>query len=415
MVVSRNKLLTALDVGSSKICCFIARFINTNNFEIIGIGHQVSRGIQGGSIVDMQATEDSIRSAVDLAEKMAGEKIKEAYVCFSGAKSSSELIDEAVSINGTPIKDSDLKRVIQQVKPKVKNNYEIMHEIPISFSIDGTNGIKDPRGMFGNKLGIQTHVLSSLSAPLNNLRLCAERAHISVKGFALSSYTAGLATLVEDEIRLGATLIDIGAGTTSISVFTKNEMIYATSIPIGGAHITSDIVRGLGTPSVHAERIKTLYGNVFPGSNDDREIIEIPSLGESEEESLNQVPRAILLGIIRPRVEEILEMVREKIEMSGTKIIAGRRVVITGGSSQLQGIGELATRVLDKQVRVGKPINMPGLAEVTDGPAFSACAGLLLFATRKSIPVIEEVNNMSWNKYKGNQISKLGKWLLQNF
>ena len=414
MAVSRNKLLTALDVGSSKVCCFIARFVNNDDFEIIGIGHQISKGIKAGLVVDMQKTEDSIRSAIDSAEKMAGEKIKETYICFSGAKTSSEIITEETLVAGDIIGNMDLKRVVQQVKPNLKHDYEIMHELPIGFSIDGTVGIRDPRGMFGSKLGIQTHILSALSGTMNNLRLCAERGHVSVKGFALSSYTAGLVTMVEDELRLGATLIDIGEGTTSISVFSNNEMIYATSIPIGGGHITSDIVRGLGTPSVHAERIKTLYGNVFPGSNDDRDILEVPSLGE-ENANLNQVPRTILLGIIRPRVEEILEMVREKIEMSGVGIIAGRRVVLTGGSSQLNGITELAARVLDKQVRIGKPINIPGLAEATDGPAFSACAGLLYFATRKSIPVIEEVNNLSWRKYKGNNLTKLGKWLLQNF
>lgn len=414
MSISRNKLLSALDVGTSKVCCFIARFINNDEFEIIGIGHQISKGIKGGSVVDMQKTEDSIRGAIDSAEKMAGEKIKETYICFSGARTSSEILTEEISVTGDLIKNSDLKRVINQVKPKINYDYEILHELPIGFSIDGTPGIRDPRGMFGSKLGMQTHIISATSGPMNNLRLCAERGHVSVNSFALSSYTAGLATMVEDELRLGATLIDIGEGTTSISVFSNNEMIYATSIPIGGGHITSDIIRGLGTPSVHAERIKTLYGNVFPGPNDDREIIEIPSLGE-EDSNVNQVPRSILLGIIRPRVEEILEMVREKIEMSGANIIAGRRVVLTGGSSQLQGISELAARVLDKQVRIGKPINIPGLAEATNGPAFSACAGLLLFATRKSIPVIEEVNNLTWGKYKGNNLTKLGKWLFQNF
>ncbi len=414
MAVSRNKLLSALDVGTSKVCCFIARFINNDDFEIIGIGHQISKGIKGGSVVDMQKTEDSIRGAIDSAEKMAGEKIKETYICFSGAKTSSEILNEETTVTGELIKNSDLKRVIQQVKPNIKNDYEILHELPIGFSIDGTTGIRDPRGMFGSKLGIQSHIISALSGPLNNLRLCAERGHVSVNGFALSSYTAGLSTMVEDELRLGATLIDIGEGTTSISVFSNNEMIYSTSIPIGGGHITSDIVRGLGTPSVHAERIKTLYGNVFPGPNDDREIIETPSLGDEGSNS-NQVPRSILLGIIRPRVEEILEMVREKIEMSGANIIAGRRVVITGGSSQLQGISELAARVLDKQVRIGKPINIPGLAEATNGPAFSACAGLLIYATRKSIPVIEEVNNLTWSKYNGNNLTKLGKWFFQNF
>ncbi|PPR76985.1 MAG: Cell division protein FtsA [Alphaproteobacteria bacterium MarineAlpha2_Bin1] len=414
MVVSRNKLLSALDVGTSKVCCFIARFINNDDFEIIGIGHQISKGIKGGSVIDMQKTEDSIRGAIDAAEKMAGEKIKETYICFSGAKTSSEILNEEITVTGDLIRNTDLKRVIQQVKPNINNDYEILHELPIGFSIDGTVGIKDPRGMFGSKLGIQTHIISALSGPMNNLRLCAERGHISVNSFALSSYVAGLATMVEDELRLGATLIDMGEGTTSISVFSNNEMIYSTSIPIGGGHITSDIVRGLGTPSVHAERVKTLYGNVFPVPNDDREIIETPSLGD-EDSNLNQVPRSILLGIIRPRVEEILEMVREKIEMSGTNVIAGRRVVITGGSSQLQGISELAARVLDKQVRIGKPINIPGLAEATNGPAFSACAGLLLFATRKSIPVIEEVNNLTWSKYKGNNLIKLGKWLFQNF
>jgi cell division protein FtsA len=204
------------------------------------------------------------------------------------------------------------------------------------------------------------------------------RAHLEVEALTLSPYASGIACLVDDEIELGCAVIDMGGGTTSTAVFIEGRLVYGDVLPIGGSHVTNDIARGLTTPVAHAERLKTLHGSTLPAAADDREIVEVPQVGEDDAAQTARLPKSLLTGIIQPRMEEIFEMVRGRLEDSGLDRAFGRRVVLTGGASQLQGARELAQLVLDKQVRMGRPTGMDGLTGETTGPEFATATGLLL-------------------------------------
>jgi cell division protein FtsA len=212
---------------------------------------------------------------------------------------------------------------------------------------------------------------------------------------------------------LGVTLVDMGGGTTSIAVFYDGSLVHIDCLPVGGVHVTNDIARGLSTPLTHAERMKTLYGSTIPTPSDEGQIIDVPLIGESSGDNANHIPRSLLIGIIRPRVEEILELVRNRLEAAGVNKLAGRRMVLTGGASQLQGMRELAARVLDKQVRVGRPIRTAGLAEATAGPAFSTCAGLLAYAVRNRDAAETRTSESSGEAGRG--LARLGRWFMANF
>lgn len=379
----RGELVAALDIGTTKIVCFIARIDDAGEPRIIGIGHQVSKGLRAGAIVDMEAAETAIAHAVHAAEQMAGETVREVIVNLSGGHPSSQTLSVDVSIAGHAVSDADLRRVLRaHTQAEVPSDSRILHAIPVNYTIDGNTGIRDPRGMFGDRLGVNLHVVTAALSPLRNLQTCIHRCHLEVETFVVSPYAAGMAALVSDEMDLGCTVIDMGGGTTGISVFLDGRMVFADCIPCGGVHVTNDIARGLTTPVAQAERMKTLYGSCTPSVSDERELIDVPQVGEDEPSQANHVPRSLLTGIIQPRIEEIFELVRSRLEASGFDKAAGRRVVLTGGASQLTGVRDLAQLVLDKQVRQGRPIGLPGLAEATGGPAFSTATGLLLHAVR---------------------------------
>ena len=380
----RGEVIAALDVGTSKVVCYIARITDNGAPHVVGIGHQLSHGVRGGTVVDMDAAEKAIGHAVSAAERLAGENIREVVVNVSGGHPSSQTVGVEVAIGGHEISEADLRRALRsQQNLALPGDSQIVHVIPIGYAIDGSRGIRDPLGMFGQRLGIDLHVVLAGDGPLRNLATCIGRCHLETETFVLSPYAAGLACLVPDETDLGCTVIDMGGGTTSLAVFVEGQMVFADCIPVGGAHVTNDIARGLTTPVAHAERMKTLYGNAIPSAADEREIIDVPQVGEDEPAQANHVPKSLLTGIIQPRMEEIFELARGRIEASGIAKSAGRRVVLTGGASQLQGVRDLAQMVLDKQVRMGRPCGVNGLAEATAGPAFATAAGLLLYATRR--------------------------------
>jgi cell division protein FtsA len=421
VATGRSGTIAALDVGSSKISCFIAR-IEAGRManghapvRVIGIGHQVSRGIRAGAVVDMDAAEEAIRVAVDAAERMAGVTIRDVIVGVSGGEPKSQTVGVKASVAGGEIGDSDLGRLIGHAQ----NNFQpegrdVLHAIPTNYSVDDSRGVRDPRGMFGERLGVEVHMVSALRGPLRNLELCIERCHLSVAGIAVSPYASGLACLVEDEMDLGVAVIDMGGGTTSLGIFFEGAMVYCDSVSIGGNHITNDIARGLSTPLAHAERMKTLYGSALASPSDEREMIDVPQVGESDADSANHIPRSMLTGIIQPRLEETFELVRDRMDASGYGRLAGRRVVLTGGASQLNGARELAARMLDKQVRVGQPIRLTGLADATGGPAFSTCAGLLIYSQISPLDAAgaeDETENGS----SGGQFRRFSRWLKENF
>jgi len=410
----KNELIAGLDVGSTKACCFIARVEGDAQIRVVGIGHKASRGIRAGAVTDMEAAEESIRAAVEDAEKMAGETIRGVVVNLSSGQPASHIVGVEVAIAGQEVGEADLRRIMEQAQVRnTPGEREVIHAIPTEYTLDGVGRIPNPRGMRGARLGVDVHVVTAASGPLRNLRACVERADLEVVAQVVSPYAAGLATLVADEIDLGVTLVDMGGGVTTLSVFYGGSLVHSESIPLGGGHVTNDIARGLSTPTAHAERIKTLYGSAMASPSDATEMIDVPQVGESDLDSAHHIPRSMLVGIIQPRIEEILEMVRERLERCGFGDRAGRRVVLTGGACQLQGVRELASRLLDKQVRIGRPIRLTGLAEAAAGPAFATCAGLLAYAARAPVEAMRA--GMSSEAAEGGRFGRFGRWLKRNF
>jgi len=409
----RGSLIAALDIGTTKICCFIAR-VAAEEPQVLGIGHQISRGVRNGTIVDLEAAGASVVNAVHAAEEMADETIQQVVTNLSGGFFGSRIVKAEIGIAGREITDGEMQWVLEQgYLMREPGDRHVIHSVPVAFSIDDSRGIRDPRGMFGQRLGVNMHVVTASATAVRNHGSAIGRSHLEVEALVVSPYAAGLACLVEDEMALGVTVIDMGGGTTTIGVFFDGNLIHADYVPVGGSHVTNDIARGLSTPVAHAERMKALFGSAISSSTDERETIAVPQVGEEDEGHVNHVPKSLLVGIIAPRIEETFELVRNRLEASGFDKVAGRRVVLTGGACQLHGVREFAGLILDKQVRVGRPLRVAGLAEATGGPAFSTTVGLLHFALSERAEVARGGHSplRSPNRIFG----RLGHWLRENF
>ncbi len=417
--MARNTVIGALDIGSSKICCFIATHDGESGPRVIGIGHQASRGVRAGGIVDMTAAEESILAAVHTAERMADETLREVVVGFSGGAPASRIVNLKTGVNGGPVRDADLRRLLYG-GGTLENSLDrtVLHALPIGYSIDGSNGIRDPRGMHGQTLAVHLHEVTVAAGATRNLTTCVERCHLGVSDVVTNPYASGIACLVPDEMELGVTVIDMGGGTTSIAVFAEGAPALVDSIPVGGSHVTSDIARGLATPLAHAERLKTLHGSALPSPSDERETVTAPQVGEDESGERSQLPKSFLVSIVAPRIEETFELVRERLRAAGMENAAGRRAVLTGGASQLPGVPEVAAQILDKQVRLGRPTRIDGLAAATNGPAFSACAGLLRLAAgqTRDIRLTGHRRSGMGNGFlsRFGPIGRIGDWLSDN-
>jgi cell division protein FtsA len=410
---SRGSLIAALDIGTTKICCLIAR-VEDDQPRVLGIGYQISRGVRAGKIIDLEAASTSVLNAVHAAEEMAGDTIERVVANLSGGFAASRIVRAEIGVTGREIADADMKRVLEHgYLLREPGDRQVIHSVPVGFSVDDSRGIRDPRGMLGQRLGVNMHVVTASAASVRNHTAAVGRAHLEVDALVVSPYASGLSCLVEDEIGLGVTVIDMGGGTTTIGVFFDGNLIFADYVPVGGGHVTNDIARGLSTPIAHAERMKTLFGSAIAASTDEREMIAVPQIGEEEDGHVNHVPRSLLVGIIAPRIEETFELVRNRLEASGFDKVAGRRVVLTGGACQLHGSREFAGLILDKQVRVGRPQRVAGLAEATNGPAFATTAGLLHFALSERAEV-SGMRRFPEGAQRGT-FRRLGHWLKENF
>ncbi|TRO90665.1 cell division protein FtsA [Glycocaulis profundi] len=374
-------VLAALEVGASKTVCFIVKMENTLTGprpRVVGVGHQSSRGVRGGAIVDMDAAEDSIRTAVENAERMAGVAVSEVTVVASAGSPASTRLSVEAPLASREVSDRDLRRALAAgIGEFYQPGRVILHALPLGWRVDDHRGVKDPRGMSGRTLGVDLHMVTAASDPLRNLLTCIERCHLDIAEVVATPYASGLSVLAPDEMLLGAMVVDMGANTTSVAVFAEGSLVHVDCVPVGGAHVTSDIARGLSTPLNSAERIKALYGCALDSPDDDRQMIETPPVFSDSETAMVQQPRALLNSIIRPRLEEVFELLRDRLDAAGAHKAAGRRLILTGGAAQLPGTAEMAGRVLGKQVRLGRPQNVAGLGDAVSGPAFSACAGVV--------------------------------------
>lgn len=408
----RNDLIAALDIGTSKMCCLIARPEDDGKLRVIGMGHHASKGIKGGAVVDMEAAEAAIASVVQSAERMAGATIREVVTSLSGVHPTSRIYNVEVEVAGHEVSSHDIQRIFAQGQSLFNGEErQIIHSLPVTYRIDDSRGIRDPRGMYGERLGADIHVVAASPGAVRNLSTCISRCHLDIESFVVSPLASGLATLVDDERELGTILIDMGGGTTTVAVFLDGQVVFSGGVAIGGDHVTSDIARGLSTPRSYAERLKTLYGSAIPSPLDGQETLDIPQVGD-EEAPGQQVPKSLLTGIIRPRVEETLELVRACLKDKGLDRFGGRRVVLTGGAAQLHGVPELAGSILDRQVRIGRPRPLPGLAESMAGPAFATCAGLLIHATTDTEPMVYGLPD---EESDHGLLGRLGVWLRENF
>ena len=422
-------VVAILDVGTSKIACLVLRFDGSaklsdegeigslagqSGFRVIGAATTRSRGVHFGEITAMAETERAVRTALQAAQKMAGIRVDHVIACFSGAEPRSYGLDGQLDLEGQVVTEQDVARVLARCDvPDYGPDREVVHAQPVNFALDHRSGLIDPRGQLGNALSCDMHMLTVDAMAVQHLAHCIKRCDLELAGIANSAYVSGIAALVEDEQELGAACIDLGGGTTGVSIFIKKHMIYADAVPMGGDHVTSDISLGLQVPAANAERIKTFYGGVHATGMDDREMIEIGGDTGDFEHDRRTVSRAELIGIMRPRVEEILEEVRARLDAAGFDQLPSQQIVLTGGASQIPGLDGMASRILGQHVRLGRPLRVHGLPQAATGPGFAAAVGLSLFAAHPQdewwdfdIPI---------DSYPARSLRRAVRWLRENW
>ncbi len=369
-----------LDIGSTKIACLIGRTESDGTLRALGSGFTRSRGVRGGGITDLEEAERAIRAAVALAEELADYRLRTVTVNLSCGQPESRLFNVQWPVGGRQVNEADVRRVIIEGRARaVTEGRETIHSLPVSFAVDETQGVGDPRGHFCDQLSARLHVVDALSMALRNLGAAVGRCDLEISEVVSAPFASGLSSLIDDERDLGAVVVDMGGGTTSIAVFGEGQLLHTAQVPIGGQHVTRDIAGVLSTPIDNAERLKTLYGNAHASPDDEREILAVQLIGE-ETDQFAKIPRSMVVGIIKPRLEETFELVRDRLDGAGLGRAAGTRVVLTGGASQLVGVRDLAAQVLNRPVRLGRPAAMRGLPESASGPAFATAIGLLSWA-----------------------------------
>jgi len=422
----RPSVTTVIDVGSTKICCIIARCKpqggealrhRTHAVEVLGFGVTRSRGVKSGVVVNLEEAESAIRLAVDAAERMAGVTVSSLIANISCGRLKSEAFSATVKLPRNVVTEADVQRVLAAGSAHSAGAGRlVVHSLPIGYALDGSRGIHDPVAMLGETLGVDMHVVTADEAPLRNLELAFNRCHLELETVVATPYAAGLATLVDDEAELGVACIDMGGGTTTLAIFHEGHFVYTDAVAIGGHHVTLDIARGLSTRLADAERLKARHGSALPSISDEKEILSVPPVGEDEADDIPaSVPRSALTRIIRPRVEETLEMARDMLARSGLMGTVGKRVVLTGGASQLTGIAEVARRFLGKNVRLGRPLGIAGLPETARSAAYAAAAGLIVYPQVARIEQFHAERQRPLMTGTDGYFARVGRWFRESF
>ena len=425
MSSSRTSIVAALDIGTSKIVCLIARLKpqapqevllrRSHSIEILGVGHTESRGMKGGAVINLAEAEEAVRHAVDLAEHDAGIQLESIVLSVSSGRPSSEWYAVNVNVAGSAVADHDIARAFAAgCQRSARSGRVVLHSLPINYALDGARGVGEPRGMLARDFGVDMHVATTDVVTARNLMLVVERCHLSVEAMVAAPYAAGLSAIADEEADVGATLVDIGAGTTTMALFSGGRFIHADGFALGGNHVTMDLARGLNARISDAERIKTFYGSVLVGSSDERDMITVPAVSDDDREMPEFVSRASLVRIIKPRVEEILEMVRDRLAASSFATEPRANVILTGGASQLSGLPDLAASILKRPVRIGRPLGISGLSELAKGPAFAVAAGLLVYPQAAHLEHFRSRRTRHLMTGTG-YMAQVGRWLRESF
>ncbi|WP_196502848.1 cell division protein FtsA [Aestuariivirga litoralis] len=417
-----SKIIAALDIGSSKISCLIAELQAPKTrgpqdprqlLKVIGLGQTAARGVRAGAVIDVNEAECAIRIAVDAAERGAQTSISEVIVAISGGRPSSATISGRVRTQTGVVGPFDLDFAVAEALASVHmGNRKILHLSPVDHALDGVSGIGQPLGLHGEELQIDVGVTTVAPAYLRNICHAVERAHLGISGFVLAPYAAGKSALTPDERALGAVVIDMGGAVTSCAFIRGDRLVAARSTNLGGHHLTNDVAQGLATSVAHAERMKTLWGSCIPGGHGDREMLAVPLLGERGTDAVTRVPKAHLTNILRARLEEILEHCAKDLAQGPFAASAGMRVVLTGGTSQLHGVADLASHILQRQVRVGASASLNGINEYQRHGGFAVATGALVHAAKPDVnyAVPQETQDALARQQVGFA-RRMGRWL----
>jgi len=405
----QERVIVGIDVGTTKICVLVGELDRDGKLNIVGVGTCPSQGLRRGVVVNIEETVTSIAAALDRAERLSGKKILTAYVGIAGSHIVSENSKGfvAISPSHSDIVQNDISRAIEVARAiAIPANREIIHVIPRGYVVDGQEGIKNPIGMSGFRLEVETHIITGSVSSIHNLIKCVHKAHVEIEDLVLEPLASSEAVLADGETDLGVVLVDIGGGTTDIAIFSDGAIWQTAVLPIGGNLITSDIAIGLRLPPGVAEELKVTYGHCDPATIDEDDMID---LSQFMPDCDDLVPRKLLAEIIQARVEELFSMVHEEIKKSGYDGLLPAGIVITGGSAELPGILELSSQTLDLPARIGSPLGLHGLADSISRPAYATAVGLLLWGLRHTSLMIDDEEPEDEGPI--DFISRFGRWL----
>ncbi|MEW6623149.1 MAG: cell division protein FtsA [Bacillota bacterium] len=382
----QNRVVAGLDIGSTKVAAIIGELTELGDVRITGIGEYPSNGLRKGIVVDIDGTARSIMQAVEIAERMSGQKIVSVFTGVTGSHIYSINNKGVVAVGSKDgeISLGDVERVIAASKViTLPSDKQIIHVIPRQYVVDGYDGILDPVGMVGSRLEAEVSIIVGSNASLQNIAKAVSRANLNVEGFILNALASAEATLQIAERDLASVVVDLGGGTTEVSIFDENGMWYTSILPVGGSHVTSDLAVGLRIPLDQAERIKKEHGCVLKELVAGDEYISVSNIGGSGE---RKISKKNIASIIEPRMQEIFFLIKQEIKSSGFKGVIPAGVVFTGGACCLDGFSELAAEELDMPVRIGYPCNISGMVDMASHPGYSTGIGLVQYASRRMSP-----------------------------
>jgi len=375
-------LITALDIGSSKVSAMIAQKGDGGELIVLGTGQRESRGVKRGYIADMAATEAAVREAVEQAERIAGINIENVWVGFSAGGLVSDVAEVEFELGGHRVEQADIDALLSAGRNSIDpQGRMVLHAQPALYTLDGLTGVKKPLGLHPDRLGVHIHVVAADGSPVRNLDLCVRSAHLEVKSIIVSPVATGLACLSDEERELGVALVELGAGITNVSLFAGGMLVGLSSLPMGAADITDDIASAFGTRRQTAERMKCFHGSANTSPRDNHEMLPVMQIAaEDGGEDAMQITKAQLIGVVRQRLEHQMSEIRNALARLKFEGPVGRQVVLTGGGAEMKGIADYAQQALGRSVRVGRPRGLVALPEAHGGPAFTTLAGLAFYA-----------------------------------
>jgi cell division protein FtsA len=377
---SQGEIVVGLDIGTTKVCAVVAEVDAGDGITILGVGMVPCRGLRKGIVANIDWTVRSIRDAIESAQTMAGVEIRTIYAGIGGSHVRSSGSDGVAAIAGGEVTRSDVERVLEGARAiPVDADRQILHVLPREYTVDSQDGIRDPIGMAGVRLGVKVNLVTAATSCVQNVIRCAERCDLSVADVVLQPLASAEAVLSDDEKEIGVAVVDIGGGTTDVLLYVDGGIAHASVIPVGGNNITSDIAAGLRTPMAEGDRLKRLSGCALGRMVADDEEIEVPGVGGH---APRRTARRVLSDIIEPRVEEIFAVVRKRIEDTGMLEQLSAGVVLTGGAVLLQGMSEFAEEILGMPVRIGMPTGVKGITQLVHGPEFATGVGLVKYGAQ---------------------------------